>query len=125
MMYYIIVSNCNRWFISKHSKPLKEEIVRFPPYQDSMDPYRGTTVLPYLEVFYNYEGQGNVNPTRWDSQDDEVLFDTNDSRSLPSASQSLASVSHERSMETISGRRSRVSSQENGRLTSVYFCISN
>lgn len=89
-----------------------------------MDPYRGTTVLPYLEVFYNYEGQGNVNPTRWDSQDDEVLFDTNDSRSLPSASQSLASVSHERSMETISGRRSRVSSQENGRLISVYFCIS-
>ena len=50
---------------------------------------------------------------RWDSQDEEGLFDVSDSRSIPSASQSLASVSHERSMDTISLRKSRVSSQEN------------
>ncbi len=38
----------------KHSKPLSQDIVRFAPYSDSDDPYRGTTVLPYLEVFYQY-----------------------------------------------------------------------
>ena len=31
------------------------EIVHFPPYPDSEDHYRGTTVLPYLEVFYQYD----------------------------------------------------------------------
>ena len=50
---------------------------------------------------------------RWDSQD-ESLFDVNDVRSIPSASQSLASVSHERSIDTVSMRRSRIPSQENG-----------
>ena len=50
---------------------------------------------------------------RWDSQD-ESLFDVNDVRSIPYASQSLASVSHKRSMDTVSMRRSRIPSQENG-----------
>ena len=46
---------CPRWFGYKHSRPLPMEIVRFPPYPDSEDHYRGTTVLPYLEVFYQYD----------------------------------------------------------------------
>ena len=50
---------------------------------------------------------------RWDSQD-EALFEVTDTRSIPSASQSLASVSHERSMETVSMKKSRIPSQENG-----------
>jgi hypothetical protein len=43
-----------RWCVFKHSRPLSEEIVRFPPYLESDDPYRGTTVLPSLEFFYQY-----------------------------------------------------------------------
>uniref|UniRef100_A0A1X7UJ62 Uncharacterized protein n=2 Tax=Amphimedon queenslandica TaxID=400682 RepID=A0A1X7UJ62_AMPQE len=103
------------WFISKHSKPLKEELVRFPPYQDSKDRYRGSTVIPYLESFYNYEGVAGLEATgRWDSQDEEALFDTQESSTgIPSATQSLASVSHERSLDTIASRKSRVHSQEN------------
>ena len=46
----------------RHSRPLSEEIVRFPPYLDSDDVYRGTTVLPYLEYFYQY-GTGEEAPT--------------------------------------------------------------
>ena len=38
----------------KHSKPLPADIVKFQPYPDSEDHYRGTTVLPYLEAFFNY-----------------------------------------------------------------------
>lgn len=39
----------------KHSRPLPEEIVKFVPYEESADDvYRGTTVLPYLESFYQY-----------------------------------------------------------------------
>ena len=49
----------------------------------------------------------------WDSQDEDGLFDVMDR--IPSASQSLASVTPDRSLEMISGRRSRVSSQENGK----------
>ena len=122
VLYNYISLSLYRWFISKQSKPLREEIVRFPPYSDCVDMNRGTTVLPYLEVFYDYKMLSNVEPTRWDSQDEEGLFG-NDSRSVPSATQSLASVSHvsshERSMETISGRRSRVQSQENGMFVNV------
>ena len=44
-----------RWFVYKHARPLPEEIVRFPPYNESNDPARGTTVQPYLEAFYHYE----------------------------------------------------------------------
>ena len=104
------------WFISKHSKPLKEELVRFPPYPESRDRYRGSTVIPYLEAFYNYEGVSGLEATgRWDSQDEEALFDTQESSTgIPSATQSLASVSHERSLDTIASRKSRVHSQENG-----------
>ena len=80
--------------------------------------YRGSTVIPYLEAFYNYEGIAGLEaPVRWDSQDEEALFDTtNDGSSgIPSATQSLASVSHERSLDMIASRKSRVQSQENGR----------
>ena len=111
----IIIIHFYRWLIAKHARPLNEEIVRFPPYPDFGDPLRGTTVLPYLEVFYNYGGSKGqeILGGRWDSQD-EALFDVNDGRSIPSASQSLASVSHERSMETVSLKKSRIPSQENG-----------
>ena len=47
------------WFVYKHARPLPEEIVRFPPYPEQDDPARGTTVLPYLEAFYNYNDSGN------------------------------------------------------------------
>ena len=53
-----------RWFVYKHSKPLPADIVRFQPYPDSEDRYRGTTVLPYLEAFFNYgvdDGGGGMN----------------------------------------------------------------
>ena len=53
----------------------------------------------------------------WDSQDEDGLFDVTDR--IPSASQSLASVTPDRSLEMISGRRSRVSSQENGKAAST------
>ena len=48
------------WFIFKHSKPLPQDIVRFTPYADSGDHYRGTTVLPYLEAFYQYGVEGGM-----------------------------------------------------------------
>ena len=85
-----------------------------PPYTDCIDPARGTTVLPYLEAFYQYGGAAENAPHQWSSEEDE-LFHSPDSRSVPSTSQSLASVNRaDRSMDTISGRRSRMSSQENG-----------
>jgi serine/threonine-protein kinase 11 len=43
------------WFIYKHARPLPEEIVRFPSYNEREDLARGTTVQPYLEAFYNYD----------------------------------------------------------------------
>ncbi|XP_064386866.1 serine/threonine-protein kinase stk11-like [Halichondria panicea] len=106
------------WFIFKHSKPLPQDIVRFTPYADSGDHYRGTTVLPYLEAFYQYGVEGGMdraatateNPRHdvqdpaWSSEDD--LFNQYEA-------QSMASVQSERSLENIIQRRSRVSSQEN------------
>ncbi len=38
----------------KHGRPLSRDLVRFTPYDDSDDVYRGTTVLPYLENYYQY-----------------------------------------------------------------------
>ena len=49
------ISVTHSWFVYKHARPLPEEIVRFPPYPERDDPARGTTVLPYLEAFYNYD----------------------------------------------------------------------
>ena len=53
------VNTISRWFVYKHAKPLPEEIVRFQPYTETDDFYRGTTVLPYLESFYQY-GENNM-----------------------------------------------------------------
>ena len=53
----------HRWFVYKHSKPLPADIVKFQPYPDSQDRYRGTTVLPYLETFFNYGVDDNGLPT--------------------------------------------------------------
>ena len=66
-----------RWLITKHPKPLKEEVVCFMPYNDSVDPTRGTTVLPYLEAAYNYYGGSVQQDMLGDRQDDqdEALFD--------------------------------------------------
>ena len=52
--YTIAFPPLTRWFVYKHSKPLPADIVKFQPYPDSEDCYRGTTVLPYLEAFFNY-----------------------------------------------------------------------
>ena len=43
------------WSVYKHARPLREEIVQFPPYNDKQDSARGTTVQPYLEAFYHYD----------------------------------------------------------------------
>ena len=106
------------WFVYKQPKPLKEDIVRFTPYPESDDNIRGTTVLPYLEAFYQYgtnEDRGfttikaGLEPSpqhviqegNWVSEDD--MFDSNASMH-----------SSEKSVENIALRKSRVSSQENG-----------
>ena len=43
------------WSVYKHARPLPEEIVHFPPYNEKQDAARGTTVQPYLEAFYHYD----------------------------------------------------------------------
>lgn len=104
------------------------EIVRFTPYPDSGDPYRGTTVLPYLEAFYQYEAaetvqdrvaelevfpRHEVQEGNWVSEEEH--FGRIDAQSNPSIhSASLYPV--DRSLENIAQRKSRVSSQENGKL---------
>jgi len=101
------------------------EIVRFTPYPDSGDPYRGTTVLPYLEAFYQYEAaetvqdrvtelevfpRHEVQEGNWVSEEEH--FGRIDAQSNPSIhSASLYPV--DRSLENIAQRKSRVSSQEN------------
>ncbi|KAL5486510.1 hypothetical protein EMCRGX_G018998 [Ephydatia muelleri] len=42
------------WFVYRHAKPFPQDIVKLPPYPESRDHNRGTTVLPYLEAFYQY-----------------------------------------------------------------------
>ena len=119
-----------RWFIYKHARPLKQDIVSFPPYNESNDPFRGTTVLPCLENFYQYNNPGgegggedtmmmmgrgfedNLNPP-WGSEEDN-LFASDDL--LPSAPS-------ERSLDNIVQRRSRVSSQEDGVCVCACVCV--
>lgn len=113
------------WFIYKHARPLPEEIVRFQPYPESEDHYRGTTVLPYLEAFYQYGAENGMNQTlvtnlggdrsnsprhvvqegNWISEDD--VFHRGGVNSMASMHSANYSV------ENIAQRKSRVSSQEN------------
>lgn len=121
----------------KHSKPLPQDLVRFTPYSDSDDYYRGTTVLPYLEAFYQYgtTAEGGtatatgtipssvllivtpcVELTRVGGGDgvQDSAWSSEDDLFNQYEAQSMASVQSERSLENIIQRRSRVSSQENG-----------
>ncbi len=119
-------------FKYKHNKPLSADIVRFTPYAESEDDCRGTTVLPYLEAFYQYgtddglargpnvvvsgaspplEGSQNPSPRNviqegnWISEDD--LFGD---------ATSVHSSERDRSLENITQRKSRVSSSEDGKV---------
>ena len=38
------------------------ELAQFPPYFGSEDPYRPTTVLRYLEAYYNFQQSSNAPP---------------------------------------------------------------
>ena len=70
-------------------------------------------MLPYLEAFYQYGGADmSQSAHQWSSEEDE-LFHSPDSRRVPSTSQSLAST------DTISERRSCLSSQEDGNSSSL------
>ena len=104
------------------------EIVRFTPYPDSGDSYRGTTVLPYLEAFYQYEAaetmqdrvtelevfpRHEVQEGNWVSEEEH--FGRIDAQSNPSIHSALL-YPVDRSLENIAQRKSRVSSQENGKL---------
>ena len=123
-----------RWFVYKHAVPLPVELVRFQPYQDSDDFARGTTVLPYLEAFYQYGSSPTCEETvadhrrgsapsaeppqdvshlqvvqgNWVSESD--MFGQHGA-----VAASLQSVnSADRSTENIVQLKSRVSSQDNG-----------
>ena len=107
------------------------ELVSFQPYPESDDRYRGTTVLPYLEAFYQY-GNGAAEEAGVDRSRTTSLLDPSrdipqwhvvqgnwvseeDMFGQPEEAQSLHSVrSMDRSTENIIQRKSRVSSQENG-----------
>ena len=107
------------WFIYRHAKPLPQDIVKLPPYPESKDPSRGTTVLPYLEAFFQYnvpqmddaEGGGGA---RGDC--DGLFVDDVESRDMFDVEgNSLLSAPSERSLDTMIQTKSRVSSQENGK----------
>jgi len=96
-----------RWVLQKQPKPIASELVRFPSYPTSEDKSRGTTVLPYLEVYYNYNEDNFANST----QAAPVTQDRSQfSQTLPPGITSMHSDSDSR----ISQYKSRIPSQENG-----------
>ena len=126
------------WFGYKYAKPLPDDIVRFTPYVESEDQLRGTTVLPYLEAFYQYgteEGVGNMMGIslgsqapglKGDSSPQNVMQECNwvseDGLFDETEGSSMASMysEHDRSLENITQRKSRVSSTEDGNFYVVY-----
>ena len=104
--------------LQKQPKPLPSEIVRFPAYVNCEDPFRGTTVLPYLEVYYNYNEDDYVNTASGTAV-------TQGANTLPSPQQQqqplvnhthppAISVTQSDSDSRISQYKSRIPSQENG-----------
>ena len=124
---------CSSWMLQKQPKPLPSELVRFPAYVGSEDSSRGTTVLPYLEVYYNYNEDDYVNFSSGAQASSQPEANT-----LPVASsQPLVTTNHTQipniavtqsdSDSRISQYRSRIPSQENGKNTclrwDVLLCI--
>ena len=111
------------WFVYRHAKPFPQDIVKLPPYPESRDHNRGTTVLPYLEAFYQYNvpqadeagmdaGGGGVTGG---GQDRLFAEDVEGRDMFDVEGNSLLSVPSERSLDTMVQTKSRVSSQENGK----------
>lgn len=128
------------WFVYKHARPLPEEIVRFPPYNEKEDTARGTTVQPYLEAFYHYDSGNSeeqapphlatvATATTWDpfpaltpppqtlgqqmnwlSEDPCYLLD----REVYSRGSNNSSDKTDHSTENIAMKKSRIPSRENG-----------
>lgn len=100
------------WVLQKQPKPITSEMVRFPSYVGCEDPSRGTTVLPYLEVYYNYNEDDYVNTTPGAA--------VTQSSTLPQPTMNHAripniAVTQSDSDSRISQYRSRIPSQENGK----------
>ena len=103
------------WILQKQPKPLSSEVVRFPAYGGSEDSSRGTTVLPYLEVYYNYNEDDYVSSggvgTHANSQPE--------ASTLPEAMANHTqipniAVTQSDSDSRITQYKSRIPSQENG-----------
>jgi len=92
--------------LQKQPKPIASELVRFPSYPTSEDKCRGTTVLPYLEVYYNYNQDNFANTTQA-----AAPVTQNKSQTLPAGITNMHSDSDSR----ISQYKSRIPSQENGK----------
>ena len=112
------------WILQKQPKPLSSELVRFPSYVGSEDPSRGTTVLPYLEVYYNYNEDDYVNVSsgaavaQASAQLEASTQSGAGSQSQPTANHTQIpniAVTQSDSDSRISQYRSRIPSQENGK----------
>ena len=101
--------------LQKQPKPLPSELVRFAPYTNCDDPSRGTTVLPYLEVYYNYNEDDYVTP----STAAAVLPQTSNTLPQPAMANHTQvpniAVTQSDSDSRISQFKSRIPSQENGK----------
>ena len=98
--------------------------MKLPPYPESKDPNRGTTVLPYLEAFFEYNvplmdevggGDGGVGGAGGGGYDHLFGEDVEGRDMFNVEENSLLSVPSERSLDTMVQTKSRVSSQENGK----------
>lgn len=99
------------WVLQKQPKPLSSELVRFPPYPCCEDPCRGTTVLPYLEAYYNYNEDDYVTtPPAAAVTHAATLPHPVANHTLPNIA-----VTQSDSDSRISQYKSRIPSQENGK----------
>ena len=87
-------------------------MVRFPPYAVCEDPARGTTVLPYLEVYYNYneDDYAASAPGPAMAQANTLPLPVANHTQVPNIAVTLSD-----SDSRISQFKSRIPSQENGR----------
>ena len=100
------------WVLQKQPKPLHSEVVRFPSYTGCEDSARGTTVLPYLEVYYNYNEEDYVTTAPG------AAVTSANTLPLPVANHSQVpniAVTQSDSDSRISQFKSRIPSQENGK----------
>ena len=110
MIYLLNILHCS-WMLQKQPKPLSSELVRFPPYIGGEDCSRGTTVLPYLEVYYNYNEEDYVNFT----QGVAIQANTESQAATNHTQIPNIAVTQSDSDSRISQYKSRIPSQENGK----------